>query len=76
MDYDVTNEQIQELKIILKNFIPYIEKHQLIEIAKICSYTESFINLLPTATKITKQKFAYDIGLDIGELEQIINNFT
>ena len=78
MNYDVTDEQRKELKsepFMLKEFIPHVEKHHLIEIAALCSYTESFINMLPNTDLSTKQKFAYDVGLEMDELEQIIKHF-
>jgi hypothetical protein len=77
--YDVTEAQRRELKsepFLLKEYIPQVRKEHLIEIANLCSYTESYINLLPTLDFITKQKFAYDVGLEIEELEMVIKHFS
>ena len=77
-DYDLTEQQrlyIKSEPFLLPEFIPYIKKHHLIQIANLCGYNEDFIDNIRYKTEEDKIKFAYDIGLERNELDQAIKSY-
>ena len=77
-NYEVTEEQRRYIKsepFLLADFIPYIKKHHLVQIANLCGYNEEYIDNLRSKTEEDKLKFAYDIGLEKNELEQAMKSY-
>ena len=77
-NYEVTEEQRRYIKsepFLLADFIPYIKKHHLVQIANLCGYNEEYIDNLRSKTEEDKLKFAYDIGLEKDELDQAIKSY-
>ena len=77
-DYDLTEEQRKYIKsepFLLVDFIPYITKNHLVQIANLCGYDEAFLDNIQSKTNEEKYKFAYDIGLENEELDQAIKSY-
>ena len=77
-NYEVTEEQRRYIKsepFLLADFIPYIKKHHLVQIANLCGYNEEYIDNLQSKTEEDKLKFAYDIGLEKDELNQAMRSY-
>lgn len=77
--YDVTEAQRKELKsepFLLPQFIPYVKKEHLVQIANMSGYDVSFLDNIKKKTQEEKNKFAYDVGLEENELEQVIQHFS
>jgi hypothetical protein len=77
-DYDLTQEQRKYIKsepFLLVDFIPYITKNHLVQIANLCGYDEAFLDNIQSKTNEEKYKFAYDIGLENEELDQAIKSY-
>ena len=77
--YDVRDEDMVFYKsepFIVKSFESFVTKNNLIESSKLCNYNEQYLMDLKNKTLDEKEMFAWHMGLNMNELNQIMRKFN
>ena len=77
--YDVREEDMVFYKsepFIVKSFESFVTKNDLIESSKLCNYNEQYLMDLKNKTQDEKELFAWHMGLNMNELNQIMRKFN
>ena len=76
--YDVREEDADYYKsdpFIVKSLESLVTKNDLIESSKLCNYDESYLTNLKNKSDDEKELFAWHMGLNMDELNQVIYKF-
>ena len=77
--YDVREEDMVFYKsepFIVKSFESFVTKNNLIESSKLCNYNEQYLMDLKNKSQDEKEMFAWHMGLNMNELNQIMRKFN
>lgn len=75
--YELTRSQADEIRsepFFVSSVITMITLNHILEVSRICGYSDDFVRGIQSKSPDEKNKFAYDIGLYPDELDQVINN--